>query len=126
MTRIHDGLITEPSAWTAAELGGKAGLERRLGEDELGALDRLAASLRGREPPAIARADVSDPALVALMADVRRGVMQGRGAVILTGLDLSRFDEADYRRLFWALGTHLGNGVVQSYRADYVATVENN
>lgn len=119
-------VIPFPRAWTAAELGGKERLAHSIEARELRELDALAAQLRGRPFAGISRKDASPPGLTELMARVRQEVMNGRGIALLRGPDPGRYDPQDYERLYWALGTHLGEGVVQSYFGDYVARVERN
>ncbi len=126
MTAIHRARIPFPEAWAAQELGGKPSLVRALGADSLRALDTLAAALRGRELSSITQRDASDPAIAEPMAGVRAEVMDGRGIAIVRGPDPARYDPEDYARLYWALGTHLGEGAVQSVFNDYVARVERN
>lgn len=123
MTVIHRGRIDHPGAWCGPAIGGKEGLIHRLGPDHLDAFDRLLERSRGREPKDITRADFDHPAVNALMAAARDAVMEGHGAIILSGVDLKRYSPAELSRLFWGLGTHLGNGVVQGYRGDHVAQV---
>ncbi len=126
MTPIFQGLIPAPYAWTGAELGGKAALARPVDAAALRGLDELAARLSGRPISEITRAEADQPAVNALMADVRAQVMDGRGVAIVIGPDPGRYDPEDYERLYWALGTHLGQGVVQSAFGDHVARVERN
>ena len=126
MTHVCTTPIPPPHAWTGAELGGKGPLVRPLGAQALAALDDLARRLSGRPIPSITRAEFDHPAINALMDEVRRDVMHGRGICIVSGLDPQRWDPADYERLYWGLGTHLGRGAVQSFFGDYVARVERN
>jgi hypothetical protein len=126
MTGIFNAIIPPPGAWTGAGIGGKDALVRPASAEALGVLDDLALRLRGRDIPSITREDAGHPAIIALMAGVRGDVMHGRGLSIVHGPDPARFDPDDYARLYWALGTHLGDGVVQSYFNDWVARVEVN
>ena len=126
MTEVFRALIPEPFAWTGASLGGKAALSREAGPAVLEALDALALRLRGRSEPQITRRDADHPAINTLMAAVREDVMNGRGVAVVAGLDPGRWDPEDFQRLYWALGTHLGQGVVQSFLGDCVARVERN
>ncbi len=126
MTEIFRSTIPPPAAWTSAELAGKATFVREPSPEALHGLDALAARLRGRELASIRRTDADDPAVNALMREVRAEVMDGRGLVVVRGPDPGRYDPGDYERLYWALGTHLGRGAVQSFMADYVARVERN
>ncbi len=92
----------------------------------MAALDTMLLRLRGRDIPSITPGDAGDPAITSLMAAVREDVMNGRGVSILRGPDPARYEPDDYSRLYWALGTHLGQGVVQSAFNDHVARVERN
>lgn len=123
---IHRELIPVPHAWTASALGGKEPLVEPLDAAALRAVDALACALRGRAIPSITREDARDPAIARVMARVRAAVMDGRGIAILRGPDPARYEPEDYARLYWALGTHLGRGIVQSIFNDHVARVERN
>ena len=126
MTEVFNALIPSPWAWTGAELGRKSALVREAGPAVLKGLDALAVRIAGRTAPQITRADADHPAINTLMAAVREDVMNGRGVSIIAGLDPGRWDPEDYQRLYWSLGTHLGQGVIQSVFGDYVARVERN
>ena len=130
MSEIHHALIGPPSAWTAADLGGpdrvKAALTIEAPAAALAGMDELAQHLKGRNFRSIRRADADQPAVTALMARVRQAVMDGHGLALIRGPDPARYDPADYQRLYWALGTHLGDGVIQSQFGDWVARVERN
>ena len=129
-TEIHRAIIGPPSAWTGAQLGGPQQVKQALMVEAppgaLAGMDELVQRLKGREFPAITRRDADHPAVNALMARVRQQVMDGHGVALIAGPDPARYDPDDYQRLYWALGTHVGNGVVQSQFGDYVARVERN
>ncbi|MGH8260045.1 MAG: TauD/TfdA family dioxygenase [Steroidobacteraceae bacterium] len=122
-------LIEDPAVWTSAAAGGKAGFVRRLETRELDSLGLLLERTRHIDTCDIRRSDFDDPAVNALMTGARREIMNGRGAVILSGIELSRFPQDDFERICWGLGTHLGEAAPQSYRRDrlgYVQKEENN
>ncbi|MDB5661836.1 MAG: hypothetical protein JWN59_174 [Sphingomonas bacterium] len=112
------------AGWTSAEVGGAEGLIHRISGEQHGALLRLARSLSGRPIESITRADAADPVIVALMDAMRFEIMRGKGAMVLSGLDASELSDEDFARLFWALGTHLGIGAVQSSKRDLIGRVE--
>ena len=124
MTPIFNQVITDPAAWESAKVGGRDGLVRRLTSAEVDAIDALAASLDRKAVHEIRRSDFADPVVNALMAEVRQQVMQGRGASLLSGLDPDRHTPARFERLYWGLGSHLGNGTIQGPLGDWVARVE--
>jgi hypothetical protein len=124
MTPIFDQVITAPAAWDSAAIGGHDRLVRHLSATEIDAIHALAAALDGTPVHRITRREFSDPVVDALMCEVRRAVMHGRGALILTGLDPYQRTPEHFRNLYWGLGTHLGNGAIQGPGGDWVARVE--
>lgn len=124
MTPIFNQRITDPAAWEGAGIGGREGLLRHLTPLEIHALHTLSAAVAQRPVHAIMRSDFSDPHVDALMADVRQAVMRGRGAIILSGIDLNRLPAHHFEKMLWGLGTHIGHGVIQGPHGDWVARVE--
>jgi len=113
-------------AWTGESLGGKQAATVETGRDFIAALDSAAARLRGRAFPDIGKDDAAHPAIAAAMAAVAHQLHRGRGFALIEGPDPARYDLEDYARLFWALGSHLGRGAVQSQFGDHVSRVERN
>ena len=129
MTSIHDRQITHPSAWKSSQIGGKEGLMHRFGPEHAAALMELVDRTRHLEPSEVTRAQFDHPLINDLMKGAREEIMNGRGAIILAGLDMETVSVEDYGRLYWGLGTHLGTGVIQSAKGDrigYVQKEENN
>ncbi len=122
-TPIFDRPINHVSAWTNAGIGGRDGLERRLPAEALAAIDQLLAGVKSRPVAGIRREDFDHPALSPLMAEVRNTLLEGLGAVVLSGLDASRYSLEDLERIYWGLGTHIGRGVVQSQDGDLIGHV---
>jgi hypothetical protein len=113
-SEIYRRRIAFPAAWTSAEIGGKEGLVRALEPAHLEALGALLARTRGISPIKVTRQDFDHPLINRLMGDVRHEIMQGKGAIILGGLDISAMPLDDFSRLYWGLGTHLGKAAVQN------------
>jgi hypothetical protein len=126
MSEVRRTPIGPPQAWTGESLGGKQALLIEAGPDALAGMDLLARRLSGRDFASITRADADEPAVNALMAKVRAEVMDGRGVALIRGPEPARYDPEDYKRLYFALGAHLGEGVIQSQFGDWVARVERN
>lgn len=101
-------------AWTAETLGGKESLIYRLSEAELGALDTALGRTRRLAPHAATRQDFDDPVLTPMLAGLRDILTEGRGVVIVRGIDRARYDEEACERIFWGFGTHLGDAAIQS------------
>ena len=129
MSDLDISRVDDPAAWTSAEIGGKEGLTHRLAPEHIAALHEIVERTRHKAPHEVTREEAAHPALDALMTGVRHTIMKGLGAVILSGLDMDRISLDEFQRMYWALGTHLGQGAVQSPRRDrigYVQKVENN
>ena len=124
MNPILDRQIDHPSAWTSAEIGGKEGLMHRMGADHVAALRELVEKTRHLAPSDVTRADFDHPLINDMMKGARHEIMHGKAAIILAGLDMSKTSLEDYSRIYWGLGTHLGQGAVQSYRRDKIGHVQ--
>ncbi len=124
MTQRPIAPIDDPAAWTAPQIGGREGFTHRLSPAQLDAIEALVEATRGRVPHEITKAEFSSPQVDALMAAARWQIMHGAGAVILSGIDAGRYDIAAHERLYWGLGTHIGTGVEQSTRHDFIAHVQ--
>lgn len=124
MTPICRTQITHPSAWTSRELGSRNAITRRLNSSELADIDRLLERTRDQPPQSVRREDADQPALVALAQEVRETIMHGRGVILLSGLDPAVYGEEQLERIYWALGTHLGDAAVQSHSGDRLGRVE--
>jgi len=122
-TPIHDRLITHESAWTSDSVGGAEGLMLRPPPGFQKGIDALLAEVRSKPLDAIAAEDVRDEVVREVMAGVRRTVLEGRGAVVLTGLDISAYSVEDLERIYLALGTRIGRPAYQSPARDLVGHV---
>lgn len=124
ITPVFDRRIDHPSAWTLSDVGGKEAFVHRIGREHVEALDEILARTKERAATAVTRENFSNGPIDALMTAARHEIMAGKGAVILSGLDMSRYSLEDYERIVWGLGTHIGSGVVQSPNRDLIARVQ--
>ena len=58
------------------------------------------------------------PSGAAFFADVREELENGSGMVKIRGLDVTRFSEDELRRIWYALGHHLGTPMYQNHRGE--------
>jgi hypothetical protein len=116
-------ILEREAGWTSASLGGREPLVRTLGTEETAAVRRLAQRVRGVAPEDVTRGDFDDPAITALMDEVRERVDYGDGAVILSGLDIATLGEEDFARAVVGLSTHLGVLAPQSAKRDRIGYV---
>jgi hypothetical protein len=116
-------LIDHPGAWTQRSLGGREGLVRVLAPRHLDEIDGILAATRHLKPQQVTRAQFDGPALTPLFAELRKELLDGRGAVILRGVTPERYDEDAFERIFWGVGLHLGHAVQQSDLGDRIGHV---
>ena len=107
-TEIHARPITHESAWTRASIGDAEGLTFRLPHGFQKGVDALLAEVRSKPLETITAADIRDDRVSEVMAGVRRTVLDSRGAVVISGLDISNYSVEDLERIYLALGTHIG------------------
>jgi hypothetical protein len=117
--------ITEPAAWTRAELEADASWRIQLEPRHILAVDRALAAVKARGLPfhAITRADFPLPEWDDVLARTWEGLTRGRGVALLRGLPVERYSDADAHLLYWGIGTHLGEGVTQNAAAELIASV---
>lgn len=116
--------IVHPAAWTGAALGGREAITRRLSGEELAGLDALLAATAGIAPQEVTRAQFQHPVVNRLIDEIRGVITQGRGVILLTGLDPARYAPEALERIYWGIGTHLGTAAVQSRTGDRLGRVE--
>jgi hypothetical protein len=123
-TPIHRQPIRERAAWTAADLGNdpKARLTRRLEPAELAAMDDFLRRTRRRSVWDTTAQDA--PGLSALATDIRAALSEGLGMIVVQGIDRSRTSKEDCERIFWAIGTFLGDATMQNPRGDRITHVK--
>jgi len=123
MGRFDRKPVVGNNVWCGADLGGKAGLTRRLDEQELAAFDTLVEVTRDVPTIAIRRDHFISALLDNLAHACNEDLVDGRGAVILTGLDPERYGQDGFRAIYWYLGQLLGTPAPQSERGDLLGYV---
>ena len=125
MTPVFRDQIVHPAAWTSASLKhGKEDLVRNITEAELSGFEAILAKTKTIAVQKVTQAQFDDPRVTPLLTEVRRIVEDGRGAIVLRGVQPGRFSDADMERIWWGLGTHLGIANVQSHTGDRIGYVE--
>jgi Taurine catabolism dioxygenase TauD, TfdA family len=117
-------VITTPNAWTNRTLGGKAGLTHHLTAAQLSAFDTLLAKTRHLKPQDVTRRDFDHAEITALTGWLERTIRHDRGAVLLSGLTRERYSEEEMERIYWGIGTHLGDPATQSMLGDRLGHVQ--
>jgi hypothetical protein len=108
MTDICREFIRSADAWKGRDIGGKEGLLKHLTVAELCAFEAVLAATHSIPTQQLTKADFVHPQLSPLFASVREELMEGRGAVVVSGVALDRFSVDELARIYWAFGVHLG------------------
>ena len=109
--------------WTAADLAADRGWQIPLPPPVLAEVEALLPALRGRKLEELTVADCPLPSFAGIAARVREELRAGRGLVQLQSLPVDRWSEGDIALAYWAIGTHIGTGVSQSYKGDRLGHV---
>lgn len=112
--REHESIarapITGPAAWRGADLAGCDDWIVPLSAAQIDELDaaRELAQAAGETLETLTRRSFPLPTLAAEVARWRHELMHGRGFLVVRGLPVERWDEAEAGLVFWGLGLHLG------------------
>ncbi len=102
--------IVSEAAWYGGELRHRQDWIHVLSAEELAECETALSALRasGKALQDLRASDFPLPLLTRQIADWRRTLSHGRGFVLIRGLPVERWGEADCERFFWCLGWHLG------------------
>ena len=112
--RPHERVCREPlfsaSAWRGSDLAADDSWVERLERDEVGELEAAVAGVKraGRGMAEIGRADFPLPALSRRIARWSQQLLSGRGFLLVRGIPVERWGEADSALAYWGIGQHLG------------------
>lgn len=123
MTVEYAPIITDASAWTAESLGGRDGITYTLTAAQIAAVDELLVKTRHMGPQEPTREDFSHPDLDGWLAEVFETIQHGRGAIIIKGIDPTKYSYEDMERIYLGFGTHWGVAAVQSALGDRLGRV---
>lgn len=125
MTQHIFAPATGAAAWCGADLVGDRSAFHALPPEAIGDIDRaLAQATKSRLALAdLTSADFPLPSLEPTFAAMRHELREGRGFAVLTGLPVDRYDRSALGTVFYGIGSHLGVGVSQSHRGDYLGDV---
>jgi alpha-ketoglutarate-dependent taurine dioxygenase len=117
MNDILRDQILDRSAWTADTLKNTDDWIVHLSTRDLAELDAAlkASHPRGAGYEHINREHFTMPHLAATAQGWIKEIEHGRGFVVIRGLPVERYDEASLYALYWGLGCHFGDAIVQNY-----------
>lgn len=125
MSVIHRTRIDHPSAWYGRDLSRDLSWVVHLTPQELAEIDAAAKDVKakGLSLDRVGRDDFPlptlGPKLLAQLAEIR----DGRGFVVLRGVNPTQYSDEDVGLIFWGIGTYLGEPVTQNPRGDLLGHV---
>lgn len=129
LARPHERVPTAPinsrAAWRGESLRESGDWQIRLTAAEV---DECLEAVRharatGKPLAALTRADLPLPTLAARIDDWRREIRHGRGFVLIRGVPVDRWNEAEAETFYWGLGHYLGVPGAQNPQGDLLGHV---
>ena len=120
--------LTGPAAWRGEDLAGDTSWIHHLSPATIAALDAALAHLKaqGLQFPDFTQADFLLPeAFRAELAAHADTLENGCGFVVLRGLPIERYSDAEINAIYYGIGLHLGQPVRQNPRGDLLGQVMN-
>jgi len=109
-TEPHLAPIRGPAAWRGRELARQTGWRVRLDDAQVDEIERAMSALRsvGRPTGELTAKDFPLPGLEAEIRLWRDELATGRGFLVVSGVPVERWSQAEAERFFWCLGLHVG------------------
>lgn len=123
---LYEQPIMDRSVWLAKDYASDRSWLYGLSAADLHELDSalLAVKAKGMAPPHYGREDFAIPGLGARLEAFGQELDHGCGFFVIRGLPIERYSLDDIKAIYWAIGTHLGNPVLQNKAGDLVSHVE--
>ena len=115
------------SAWRGEAMRTSDEWIMTLGPEDNAALRRAVRTVRsqGLGILQVRQTDFELQGLRPKLQALRQEILQGRGFVLLRGLDIDQYSLEDAALAYWCIGTHLGQGAAQNAQGDLLGHVTN-
>ena len=114
-------MLDHPSVWRRADMAGNEGWIRHFSDGELAEIG--AALPRPYPAPGFGRADFPLPQLGPRLRGLVRELEDGRGFVLMRGLDRLGLDGRGLRDAYWGIASHMGRVISQNSRGALIGEV---
>lgn len=127
MSLILKEKVTGAAAWRGSELAGDDSWVYPLSDTALHLIDQAlnAVKARGLAFPNFSKDDFPIHALSDDMQRYAEELENGKGFLLLRGLPIARYSEADIEIIYYGIGRHLGTPVCQNFKGDLLGKVMN-
>lgn len=125
---IHKRKITGPSVWSGSDIATTTSLRYELTGEHITAIDNALNSLKsaGKEFPLFSKDEFPlHRSLARLLETIADEMENGRGFVLLCGLPIDNYSDAEIDALYYGIGLHLGTPVCQNPKGDLLGRVMN-
>jgi Taurine catabolism dioxygenase TauD, TfdA family len=117
--------VCDASAWRAADFDGDSSWTVQLTQAAISELDAALrqAQRQGKTAQTITLDSFPLPSVAPLLADARHQLEYGRGFLVLRGLPIDRYTDAEAALLYRGIGVHIGSVVAQNAKGDLLGHV---
>lgn len=114
---------TGPAAWLGKDLENDESWIRVFSLDEIEEIETAMRATQNMPLEHITREHVHLPSLENAFAQIHKDLEGGRGFVLLRGLPLRRYTLEEASRIYWGIGTHIGQAVSQNGDGDLIGHI---
>ena len=117
--------ISSPAAWRGPDLLGRTDWIHTLTPNEIDEIEQALkrAKARGVALASLEKETFPLTAFPRIVERVRESLENGPGMFLIRGFPTERYQAADLRMIYWALGKYLGTAVTQSAEGDVLGDV---
>lgn len=116
-------MLSGACAWRGAEMANSQRWVKPIPAAVLQQIDVALGAATAIDWRAITRDNFPLPGSASYFADVREELENGSGMVKMTGLDVARYDQEHLRKIWYALGRHLGTIMFQNNRGEVLREI---
>ncbi len=127
MSLILRDKVTGPAAWRGSDLQNDNSWKFQLSDSAIDCLDNALTSVKasGLSFPGFNRDEFPIHELAPDLTQHADEMENGKGFLLISGLPIERYSEADLEILYYGLGLHMGTPVYQNLKGDLLGNVMN-
>ncbi len=127
MSLILKEKITGPSAWRGTDLTSKSDWQDDLSDRTISIIDQALKTCSASKLsfPDITRDDFPIHALLPQLGEYAEEMENGKGFLLLRGLPIDKYSDAEIETIYYGIGLHLGTPVYQNLKGDLLGKVMN-
>lgn len=125
VTPMHDAPFTGPGAWRRADFATPEAWTHRLSPAALSELDSALRHIReaSQTISALTLTDFPAPSFASAASGLRHELESGRGFVVIRGLPIHSYSDAEAAIIYWGIATHLAKPIPQNAKDEYLFSV---